>query len=109
ALHPVFRLRPWGDHPDHARWMRARGTWQAAGIAIANPASVLAWNADKRYLQRLADQGVAIPPTSWSEAVTPDEVQAMFDATGAGQVIVKPVVSGGAWKTQRLRRGDPLA
>jgi hypothetical protein len=32
----------------------------------------------------------------------------MFDATGAGAVIVKPTVSGGAWKTLRLRRGDAL-
>ncbi|WP_140909460.1 ATP-grasp domain-containing protein [Cognatiluteimonas lumbrici] len=105
----VLPLLTWGYHLDHARWLRACSTWQAAGIAMANPADVLAWNSDKRYLQRLADQGVAIPPTTWSEAVTADQVEALFDATGAGQVIVKPVVSGGAWKTQRLRRGDPLA
>src|SRR3546814_6689400 len=32
----------------------------------------------------------------------------MLDETGAESLIVKPTVSGGAWKTRRLRRGDAL-
>jgi glutathione synthase/RimK-type ligase-like ATP-grasp enzyme len=75
---------------------------------LANPPSVLAWNSDKRYLARLAERGVAIPPTTWTTAPTQADVDALFDATGATALIVKPTVSAGAWKTLRLARGDAL-
>jgi glutathione synthase/RimK-type ligase-like ATP-grasp enzyme len=105
----VLPLLAWGYHTDHARWLRACRSWDEAGLPLANPASVLAWNSDKRYLERLAQRGIAIPPTTWAGRVTQRELDAAFDATGAEQLIVKPTVSGGAWKTLRLRRGEALA
>lgn len=104
----VLPLLVWGYHLDHARWLRACRAWQHAGVAIANPAEVLASNSDKHYLDVLAQRGIAIPPTTWTERVTREQIDAMFEATGAAQLIVKPTVSGGAWQTQRLRRGDAL-
>lgn len=104
----VLPLLTWGYHLDHARWLRACEAWGNAGVRMANPPAVLASNSDKRYLAALQALGVAIPPTTWSERVTQAQVDAMFDATGAEQLIVKPTVSGGAWKTKRLGRGDTL-
>jgi len=104
----VLPLVAWGYHTDHARWLQACASWQRDGLPIANPADVLAWNSDKRYLERLARHGVAIPPTAWTAQVTAQDIEAAFDATGASQLIVKPTVSGGAWRTLRLRRGDAL-
>lgn len=104
----VLPLLAWGYHLDHARWLRACRSWQGAGVPMANPAAVLAWNSDKRYLQALGERGIAIPPTTWSDRIARAQVDAMFDATDAEQLIVKPTVSGGAWKTVRLRRGDAL-
>lgn len=104
----VLPLLAWGYHLKHAEWLRACRAWQDAGVRIANPAAVLADNSDKRYLAALERRGVAIPPTSWTERVDQAQVDAMFDATGAECLIVKPTVSGGAWKTLRLRRGDAL-
>lgn len=104
----VLPLLAWGYHADPARWQRACRTWADAGLPVANPPSVLAWNSDKRYLERLAARGIAIPPTTWTDAVTQAQVDAAFDATGATQLIVKPTISAGAWKTLRLRRGEPL-
>ncbi|WP_275672696.1 ATP-grasp domain-containing protein [Thermomonas flagellata] len=104
----VLPLLAWGYHRDGARWQRACATWQRAGLPVANPAPVLAWNSDKRYLRELAERGVAIPPTVFAEALTPAAVAQAFAATGASELIVKPAVSGGAWNTRRLRRGDPL-
>jgi hypothetical protein len=101
----VLPLLAWGYHLDHARWLRACRTWQDAGVSMANPAEVLAWNSDKRYLDALGQRGIAIPPTTWTDRVTRQQIDAVFDATGAEQLIVKPTVSGGAWKTRRLRRG----
>ncbi|MDQ3289130.1 MAG: transporter [Pseudomonadota bacterium] len=102
----ILPLLAWGYHYDHARWMQACATWEQARLPMANPAHVLAWNSDKRYLSRLADQGVAIAPTTWTEDLTAAHLAQVFSATGAEQLIVKPTVSGGAWKTLRIGRGD---
>ncbi|MGY0556442.1 MULTISPECIES: ATP-grasp domain-containing protein [unclassified Lysobacter] len=104
----VLPLIVWGYHYDHARWLHACRTWDADGIALANPAAVLAWNSDKRYLERLGQRDIATPPTLWTDRVTPAQLEKVFAATGAEQLIVKPTVSGGGWKTQRLGRGDRL-
>jgi glutathione synthase/RimK-type ligase-like ATP-grasp enzyme len=102
----VLPLLVWGYHLDHARWLRACQAWQDAGVPMANPAAVLASNSDKHYLRALHERGIAIPPTTWTGRVTEQQLEAAFDATGAEQLIVKPTVSGGAWKTQRVRRGE---
>jgi glutathione synthase/RimK-type ligase-like ATP-grasp enzyme len=102
----VLPLLAWGYHLQHPRWLRACATWQAAGIRAANPAHVLAWNSDKRYLAELEQRGVPIPPTTWCDGVTADDIARAFDATAAASLIVKPTVSGGAWKTLRLRPGE---
>jgi glutathione synthase/RimK-type ligase-like ATP-grasp enzyme len=70
---------------------------------------VLAWNSDKRYLARLAERGVAIPPTVFTDDLSQEIVERAFDETGTDELIVKPAVSGGAWKTRRIRRGDAVA
>ncbi|MDY6922985.1 MAG: transporter [Pseudomonadota bacterium] len=105
----VLPLIVWGYHRDHGRWMRACATWAGAGVRMLNPATVIAWNSDKSYLGRLADHGVAIPGTVWIDGVTQADVEAAFDRFGSDVIIVKPRVSGGAWKTLRLSRGEALA
>lgn len=105
----VLPLIVWGYHRDHARWMQACATWAAAGVPMLNPPKVIGWNSDKSYLGRLADKGVAIPPTVWVDGPTQGDVDAAFDRFGSDVLIVKPRVSGGAWKTLRLSRGEPLA
>ncbi len=104
----VLPLLAWGYHHDPARWLRACEAWQHAGVAMANPVPVLAWNSDKRYLRQLAAQGVAIPPTTWTDALSPAVLRQAFADTAADALIVKPAVSGGAWKTRRVQRDDAL-
>ncbi len=96
----------WGYHRDHHRWMQATRCWTEAGLPLANPASVLGWNSDKSYLRRLGERGVAIPPTLWCDGVTPEAVRAALETLGTETVVVKPTVSGGAWRTLRLNRDD---
>jgi len=105
----VLPLIVWGYHRDHGRWMQACETWRAAGLPMLNPAAVIAWNSDKSYLGRLAGRGVAIPDTLWTEGVTQAEVDAAFDRFGTDTLVVKPRVSGGAWKTLKLSRGERMA
>ena len=104
----VLPVIAWGYHRDHERWLQACATWAASGVKLANPAEVLRWNSDKTYLARLAERGVAIPPTIWTDGVTPAVVAASFETTGAQQLVVKPTVSGGAWRTVRVAVGDLL-
>lgn len=109
AVYPlVLPLLAWGYHTQPERWLQACATWQEAGIAIANPADVLAWNSDKRYLQRFSERGIAIPSTRWTERLSAADLEAAFAATGASRLIVKPTVSGGAWKTLRVHRDESL-
>jgi len=104
----VLPLLAWGYHQHHARWLAATEVWGDQGVRIANPASVLSWNSDKAYLRRLEAAGIAIPATTWSDNVTSAVVEAAFDRFGADTLIVKPTVSGGAWKTLKIARGEAL-
>lgn len=104
----VLPLIAWGYHRDHGRWMQACATWEAAGVRMLNPSSVLGWNSDKSYLERLAAQGVAIPDTVWIDGPTQADADAAFDRFGVDQIVVKPRVSGGAYKTLRLSRGESM-
>ncbi|QSF54335.1 ATP-grasp domain-containing protein [Brevundimonas fontaquae] len=105
----ILPVIAWGYHRDHGRWLKACATWSEAGLAVANPADVLRWNSDKTYLARLADKGVPIPPTRWTDRVTQDQVDAAFADTGAPVLIVKPTVSAGAFRTLRLTPGEVLS
>src|SRR4051794_31679507 len=66
---------------------------------LHNPAAVLAWNTDKRYLAELAADGLAVVPTAW--AAEPGELAAALGAWD-GDVVVKPAVSAGARDTARF-------
>ena len=104
----VLPLIVWGYHRDHGRWMQACETWAAAGVRMLNSPSVIGWNSDKSYLGRLADKGAAIPPTVWIDGPIQTDVDAAFDRFGTDRLIIKPRVSGGAWKTLRLAQGERL-
>jgi hypothetical protein len=65
---------------------------------LLNPAAVLEWNTDKRYLRDLAATGVPVVPTAWAER--DDQVTAALDPWD-GDVVVKPAVSAGARDTAR--------
>ena len=104
----VLPLLAWGYHQHHALWLEATNTWAQVGVPLANPAGVLSWNSDKAYLRRLDATGIPIPSTAWSDRVTQAEVDTAFDRFGTDTLIVKPTVSGGAWKTLKIGRGEAL-
>jgi glutathione synthase/RimK-type ligase-like ATP-grasp enzyme len=107
-------LVPWGgDMADMAGYEAAivRGTWDYVEVRdefvawaetvprLANPADVLRWNTDKRYLRELERAGIPIVPTQWS-----DEGPIAFPD---GEFVVKPVVSAGARNS--ARHTDPAS
>jgi glutathione synthase/RimK-type ligase-like ATP-grasp enzyme len=62
---------------------------------LLNPAAVIAWNTDKRYLGELAAAGIPVVPTMFA---APGE---HVDLPAAGELVVKPTVSAGARDTAR--------
>jgi hypothetical protein len=66
---------------------------------LINPASVLRWNLDKRYLRDLAAAGIAVVDTQWIG--TGDHYQ-----LPANSFVVKPAISAGGRETARYEPGD---
>ncbi|MEV6680467.1 hypothetical protein AB0N09_26950 [Streptomyces erythrochromogenes] len=67
-----------------------------------NPAPLVRWNSDKRYLLDLARRGVPVVPT---RCIAPGESCAEEDFDGPHGVVVKPSVSAGARDTARYEPG----
>jgi len=88
----VVVRNPW-DYTDRVEQFVA---WAATVPRLANPAAVLAWNVDKRYLADLDAAGVPVVPTIY---IGPGEP---IPARPEGEVVVKPTVSAGSRDTLRL-------
>jgi hypothetical protein len=74
--------------------------WAGRVPRLANPADVIAWNTDKRYLRELAAAGLPVVPTTW---VGPDDG---WQPPSGGEYVVKPAVSVGSRDTGRYDLGD---
>ncbi|MCW6008650.1 hypothetical protein K1W54_29510 [Micromonospora sp. CPCC 205371] len=87
---------PW-DYPSRRDEFVA---WAARVPRLANPADIVQWNTDKRYLGELAAAGVPVVPTTWAtdDTWTPPAGEAY---------VVKPSVGAGSVDTGRYRLGDP--
>ncbi|MGW5561279.1 ATP-grasp domain-containing protein [Micromonospora sp. NPDC003944] len=77
-------------------------TWAATVPALVNPADVVRWNTDKRYLAELSAAGVPTVPTSWVEPG--DSWQSPADT---GEYVLKPAISAGSQDTGRYDLADP--
>ncbi len=71
-------------------------------VRVLNPVGIVRWNADKRYLIDLQQQGVNVVPTVWLEAGSTFDAERVFAQLGTEKAIVKPAVSGGAKNTFAL-------
>jgi glutathione synthase/RimK-type ligase-like ATP-grasp enzyme len=104
----VLPLLVWGYHFESERFTSRVDRWEAAGVRLRNPASVLRWNSDKRYLDALAARGAPTIPTLFVDRIATADLAAAAERFGTEALVVKPQVSGAAWKTVKLRPGDPL-
>lgn len=111
------------DDPD-VRWGAAltvlRSTWDyhhrvgeflswidgvAAASRLLNPAPVVRWNANKRYLSDLAARGAAVVPTTFVPRGPRADLAGILASLRLDDAVVKPVVSAGSFQTRRLRGG----
>ncbi|HUR16770.1 MAG TPA: hypothetical protein VMZ33_05760 [Candidatus Limnocylindrales bacterium] len=82
----VVLRNPW-DYTDRRDEFVA---WAKSVASLLNPADVVEWNTDKRYLGDLARAGVPIVPTTWIE---PGDVVRLPDE---GRHVLKPSVGAGS-------------
>ena len=88
---------PWDYVPRRDEFV----AWAATVPVLANPADIVDWNTDKRYLAELAAAGAPTVPTTWVE---PD---ARWTPPMVGEWVVKPAISAGSQDTGRYDLADP--
>ncbi len=90
------------DRPAFLAWTRH----VAAVSRLLNPAPVVEWNTDKRYLRDLAAAGLPVVPTVFVEPG--DAPDGWAPAAGYDDFVVKPAVSAGSRDTMRYSAKGPL-
>ncbi|XRQ02800.1 ATP-grasp domain-containing protein [Actinomadura welshii] len=71
--------------------------WAESLPHVLNPAGVVRWNTDKRYLRDLSGAGLPVVPTLWD----PDDIP-----SGWPEYVIKPAVSIGSRDTARWGPGE---
>jgi len=89
-------------HPGFLDWARR----VEAGSSLHNPAELITWNSDKRYLRELGERGVRTVPTIWVGRDSRLELQQILAGAGWDEAVVKPVVDLGARNLHRVRTGE---
>ncbi|MGO8999753.1 MAG: ATP-grasp domain-containing protein [Polyangiaceae bacterium] len=73
---------------------------------VYNPPSLVRWNSDKHYLRDLEQRGVQIVPTVFCEAGERADLAKVLRESGWKSAVIKPCVSGGAYRTHRVSAED---
>lgn len=103
---PTLALLAWGYHLKPERWRRLLESWPAA-VPLLNAPAVMSWNTDKQYLAELERAGVATVPTRFVPRADGAALAAAREAFDCETLIVKPRISAGAHRTDKVEPGDP--
>jgi len=77
--------------------------WARAVPRLVNPAEIVAWNTDKRYLDHLAAAGIPTVATTW---ITGEDG---WDLPPDGEYVIKPSVGAGSMDAERYDLADIAA
>jgi glutathione synthase/RimK-type ligase-like ATP-grasp enzyme len=104
----IMPLLVW-DYPQRqTEWFAALDRWETEDLPLANPVGTLRWNSDKAYLLELARAGMPVVPTLLTASLDEATLCDARTRFACDTLIVKPAVSGGAIRTYRLMRHDPI-
>jgi len=93
----------WDYFKHHAQFLHWLDRLDALAVPTINDSALLRWNSDKRYLAQLEALGVPVIPTRF---VAHADLREALATHAKRNVVVKPSVSGGAWRTVRGTVGD---
>lgn len=105
AFEAVIVRTPWDYHTDSAAFLQCVDAIERSSAHLLNPADVIRWNIDKRYLRDLQQHRLQIVPTRWIESPRREDfehAQVLFDTEA---IVIKPITGAGALDTFRLPRG----
>jgi glutathione synthase/RimK-type ligase-like ATP-grasp enzyme len=95
---------PW----DYFRKIPQFRTWldefETLGVPLFNPLSLIRWNMDKFYLQELSQEGVPVLPALWLRPGEKHNLAEIMQQQGWDEVVVKPTVSAGGYRTERVSK-----
>lgn len=100
---------PWDYHDQidaFYAWMMAA---EQAGVQLLNPAEMIRWNSNKKYLLEIAAAGLPIIPSVLLEKGTHPDWHTFFQLWNTDKIVVKPCVSAGAKNTVLLKMDDVAA
>lgn len=103
AFDAVIIRSCWDYHVRFAQFEAWLDALQADSVPLWNPASMVRWNADKRYLLDLAGRGVATIPTMIAMRGRADTVESLAAAEGWSRFVIKPAISASGYETFALR------
>ena len=93
----------WDYHLRVGEFEEWLGALERAEVRLWNPAPMVRWNADKRYLLDLTGRGVPTVPTMIAPRGRADAVESIAAAEGWTRFVVKPAVSASGYETYALR------
>jgi glutathione synthase/RimK-type ligase-like ATP-grasp enzyme len=94
-------LRSTWNYPWYANSFREWTRKTASVTTLINPLSVVQWNLHKRYLLELADRGIPVAPTALLQPPGPRALADVLSQRGWHDVVIKPAVSAGSYRTMR--------
>lgn len=95
----------WDYHDKYEQFLAWTRQVEAA-TALHNPAGLIAWNSDKRYLRELSAAGVPTVPTLWVDRGADIDLEPELSERGWEEAIVKPVVDLGAKNLHRVKADE---
>ncbi len=99
----VIVRSPWSYYrarEEFAEWLQEAGE---AGVPFWNPLALVRWNLDKKYMLEMQRQGVPIVPTLRLEGEVAEALR-KIESGDWPEVVAKPDISAGAYRTLRLKR-----
>ncbi len=73
-------------------------------VKVFNPADMVLWNIDKKYLLELENKGVPIIPTRILEKGKPFDLEEILSGLPADEIIIKPTVGASAHHVKKYPR-----
>jgi hypothetical protein len=99
-------MRSTWNYYKHLDAFLAWATKTATATRLLNPAPIVAWNATKTYLAELEKRGVDVVPTELVMRGAARRVEDILRDRGWDEVVIKPLVSAGSFRTERFSRGS---
>ena len=99
----------WDYHRHLTRFVAWLESLSTAGARLVNPLPLVRDNLHKRYLLTLAAAGVPVPPLRLVSRGTAPVLAELQQELGGGELIVKPAVSGSAWRTLKVAADEATA